>query len=102
MYEEEKLFITLQCRDCELDKCIYCPLGKFVVGKQGCTRQVTEDTYAKFIHFQEEVVPFWKTYSPQQAQASYNEYIDFLFSEIYTAPIGRLLDKNAKAVKRAM
>ena len=93
---EEKVFISLQCRDCEQDQCVFCPNGTYLYNKEGCTRKVTDEVAARFNHFNEEVLPFWKTYSPQQIKESYCQHIDFLFNEIYSAPIGQKLDKNGK------
>ena len=94
--EEEKVFVSLQCRDCELDICVFCPNGSYIYGKEGCTRKVDEDIAAEFHYYTEEVIPFWRTYTPQQAKQSYKDYISFLFEKIYSAPIGQKLDRRGK------
>ena len=94
--EDDIVYLTLQCRDCEIDRCIYCPKGTYLKGKEGCTRKVSEDIAAQFNHYNQEVRPFWKQYSLKQVKKSYKEILDFLFKEIYAAPIGQKLDKYGK------
>ena len=96
----DETFVTLQCRDCELDNCAFCKNGTYLYGKEGCTRKVSEETAARFQHFNQEVLPFWKTYTLQQINKSYIEHINFLFREIYSAPIGQKLDKYGKVPTR--
>lgn len=96
MEEEDYVFLTLRCRDCEQDNCIFQPIGSFVRNKEGCTRKVSEETAAKFKHYTEEVMPFWRFHSLEYVKKAYEEVINFLFSEIYSAPIGQRLDPDGK------
>ncbi len=94
--QEDKVFIKLNCHDC--DK-IDCGIAKKLVpfeSKEGCTRKVSEETAARFHHYTEEVIPFWSEYNQQYVRQSYKEIIDFLEQEIYTAPIGQRLDPKGK------
>ena len=52
--------MTLHCNKCENDTCKYCPLGTYVLftSKQGCVREVDEETAARYIHYIEEEMPF--------------------------------------------
>ena len=92
----ELTYLTLRCKNCEQDKCVFCPIGKIARGKEGCTRKVSEETAAKYIHYTEEVIPFWKHLALPQIKQQYNEIINFLFNEVYSAPIGQKLDSNGK------
>ena len=56
--KEESVFITLNCQDCDFSECYIHPCGRTIVGKEGCTRQVSEDTAARFHHYTQEVIPF--------------------------------------------
>lgn len=59
--DEEFTFITLRCKNCEQNRCVFQPNGTFIKNKEGCTRKVSEETAARFKHYIEEVVPFWRT-----------------------------------------
>lgn len=52
------MFLTLKCKYCEQDQCIYCPIGKIVIKDEGCTRQVSEEIAAQYQHYMQEVIPF--------------------------------------------
>jgi len=54
----DEFYLTLNCRDCEQDKCVYHPQGRVIYNKEGCTRKVAEETAAQFKHYMDEVVPF--------------------------------------------
>ena len=62
---DDAYYITLRCNKCENDICKYCPKGTYVLftSKQGCVREVDEETAARFIHYTTEEIPFWKTQS---------------------------------------
>jgi len=94
--EEEYSIITLRCINCENDQCELAKKYVLFKSKEGCTRKVDEETAARFKHYIEEVVPFWKMYDSDYVRQSYFEIMDFLFSKIYTAPIGQKLDYRGK------
>ena len=88
--------ITLQCKDCEYIECPIVPNGTYWRGKQGCTRKVLEGVADAYVHYMEEVVPFLRTYSSAARDKLYNEVIDFLYSEIYSSPLGQKLGPDGK------
>ena len=94
--EEEWTFITLNCHDFDF---VECGIAKKLVpfeSKEGCTRKVSEDIAAKFYHYIEEILPFWKLQSEKYVRDSYQEIISFLYNSIYSAPIGQRLDPQGK------
>ena len=98
---DDLCFVTLRCKDCENDKCTLCPQGTWISedSLQGCTRKVTEEEKVKFIHYQEEVVPFLHLSKNKNSERSiYKEVISFL-QEIYSKPIGTKIGKRGKAIK---
>ena len=50
------MYVKLNCKDCELDKCNYA--SKYPINKEGCTRFITEEDAARFQHYTQEVIPF--------------------------------------------
>lgn len=54
----DTVVLTLRCRDCENDNCVYCPNGRYIDGKEGCTRIVSEEDAARYEHYMKEIVPF--------------------------------------------
>lgn len=57
---DDACHITLKCTKCENNACKYCPIGSYIVftSKQGCVREVDEETAARFIHYTTEEMPF--------------------------------------------
>lgn len=96
--KEEEVFVTLNCHDCDKIKC---GIAKKLVpfeSKEGCTRRVSEETAAKYYHYMEEVIPFWHNYDEDYVRQSYEEIIDFLEKEVYSAPIGQRLNPQGKVL----
>ena len=93
--------LVLRCRDCEHINCVYSrkyiPEGSL----EGCTRIVTDDTYAKYEHYFLEKWPNALKMNYPRAHISqiYSEIITFLDNEIYAAPIGQKLNKHGKVSK---
>ena len=94
--EKEDVFVKLSCKDCDFIECGIKLNGTIIRGKEGCTKRVSEEDAAKFYHYTEEIIPFWKTYDVEHVRQSYKEVIDFLYNKIYTAPIGQRLDPSGK------
>ena len=92
--DEDYYFITLRCYDCENNKCELCPCGTIVHEEdlKGCIRKVSEETYAKYEHYIEEVLPFLKG-----NKSIYKEIIDFLFS-LYEEPVSQKLNRKGKVI----
>lgn len=94
--EPEEVYLKLNCIDCEF---VECKIAKKYVkndSKEGCTRKVPEQDAAKFYHYIEEVIPFWKMYPADHIAKSYNQIIEFFYDYIYTAPITQRLDPRGK------
>lgn len=92
----EDIYITLNCQDCDFVECNIAKKWIIQNSKEGCTRKVNEDTSAQFYHYIKEVIPFWKMYDIEYIKKSYQEIINFLYQEIYNAPIGQRLDPSGK------
>ena len=57
-----------------------------------------EDIYEQYIHYMEEVIPFWHLYKIDFVNKSYLEIYNFL-QEIYKKyPIEKRLDKKGKVI----
>lgn len=92
---EETYIITLRCNECENNNCELCPCGTYVDEEnlRGCTRKVSEDDFARYEHYTEEVAPFLHINNNN----AYKEIIDFLF-HLYSQPLGQKLGKSGRAV----
>lgn len=92
------VFLVLRCSECENINCVfankYIPYGSL----EGCTRNVSDDTYAKYIYYLEERWPneLAANYSREHISRTYSEIIDFLETEVYAAPIENKLNKQGK------
>lgn len=92
------VFLTLRCSECENTKCVfangYIPSGSL----EGCTRNISDDSFAKYMYYLEERWPneLCIKYSQEHINRTYNEIIEFLETEIYAAPIGNKLNKQGK------
>ena len=54
----ESVYITLHCKHCENDNCIFYPIGSYIVNNEGCTRQITEEDSIRYEHYIKEEIPF--------------------------------------------
>lgn len=63
----------------------------------GCSRWVTEEEYARYIHYMKEVIPFWPQYSFEYINQSYWEIYNFLL-QIYKYPIVNMLNSKGKVI----
>lgn len=95
---DEDIYLTLYCNDCENINCKIYPLGSYtpIDYKHGCTRRVSEELCAKFIHYTEEVLPFRyiNPIPPKEWEQIYET-----LEEVYSMPIGCKLNKQGKAVR---
>lgn len=97
---DDEYLITLKCCDCENYNCSICPLGTVIDedNLRGCTRRVSEEDYAKYEHYIDEVSPFlYITDNKEASSRAYREIIDFLFY-IYNKPLGTKIGKNGRAL----
>lgn len=89
--------ITLRCIDCENDACCYSRKYFPYESLEGCTRVVSDEVADKHFYYMNEVAPFMNIKSSTEKTApQYKKIIDFLFNEIYSAPIGQKLDTKGK------
>lgn len=97
---DDEIFVKLQCRDCELEphKCELYPFALVPVGEEGCTRKVTEDEAAKFLHYMKEVLPFIPSYKTEESKKNMYKEIDNYLQYIYSKPLGVKINKKGKAV----
>lgn len=103
MDDEDYIYLKLHCADCSMgDDCSLWPHGALMIGKEGCTRRITEDERIQFYHYMEEVAPLLRTYKTDEARrAAINEIEDFLYNTIYCKPAGCKIDKDGKTISRS-
>lgn len=93
------MFITLRCDRCDN---VDCTIGRAYIpcdSKEGCTRQVPDETADQFYHYIEEVMPFVHLYkNRKQSFQKLSEIEGFLEQNIYSAPLGKRLDAKGKAI----
>lgn len=53
--------------------------------------------YEQYVHYMEEVIPFWHLYDLKFVDKSYSEIYNFL-QKIYKYPIEKRLDKKGKVI----
>lgn len=86
-------YITLRCNYCNQMNCDVYPLGSYIAGKEGCTRQVSSQDREKWDHYTKEIEPFLLL----QKNPDFQEVEEF-YNYIYLCPLGRKLDKLGKAI----
>lgn len=89
------MFITLRCQKCDN---IDCPIAKAYVpyeSNEGCTREVSQETYERWQHLMIETLPFL---SLRRITSQVYADIDSLENEVYSSKLGRKLDYNGKAL----
>jgi hypothetical protein len=59
---------------------------------------VPENIYEQYVHYMEEVVPFWHLYDLKYVDNSYLEVYNFLQDIYKNYPIEKRLDKKGKVV----
>lgn len=96
---EEKVYITLKCRECENTTCKLNKQWLHPDSQCGCTREVSEETSAQYQHLMYEVAPFMDIDTTQEYQKrTYNEIIDFL-DYIYSCPLGQKIKDTKRLGK---
>ena len=97
MDHDGEVILKLTCATCDNPECEigpkYIPADSLI----GCTRWVPEDMYEQYVHYMEEVVPFWHLYDLKFIDKSYFEIYNFL-QKIYQYPIEKRLDKKGKVI----
>lgn len=89
------MFITLRCQKCDN---VECPIARAYVpyeSNEGCTREVSQETYERWQHLMIETLPFL---SLRRITSQVYADIDSLENEVYSSKLGRKLDYNGKAL----
>lgn len=89
------MFITLRCQKCDN---IDCPIARAYVpyeSNEGCTREVSQETYERWQHLMIETLPFL---SLRRITSQVYADIDSLENEVYSSKLGRKLDYNGKVL----
>ena len=96
--DEDLVILKMTCIECENADCKVGPRAISIDSLNGCTREVPEEVYDKYIHYMNEVLPFWHLYNLDYIDKSYFEIYNFL-QEIYKKyPIKQKLDKKGKVI----
>ena len=90
--------LTLRCSECENCNCVFARKLITEGSLEGCTRQVSSEVYDKYSYYFQEKWPLIlsSNYKVDYVNEIYKEIIDFLYDEIYSAPIGQKLNKQGK------
>lgn len=99
--DEELTYIRLYCNKCGNMLCGVHPIGSWVdtdAELLGCTRGIQEDLAAQYAHIKDEVIPFLSPKNIAQKEKAYNE-LESVEQQIYSAPLGVVLDEKGKAKK---
>lgn len=89
------MFITLRCQKCDN---VECPIARAYVpyeSNEGCTREVSQETYEMWQHLMIETLPFL---SLRRITSQVYADIDSLEKEVYSSKLGRKLDYNGKSL----
>lgn len=89
------MFITLRCQKCDN---IDCSIARAYVpyeSNEGCTREVSQETYERWQHLMIETLPFL---SLRRITSQVYADIDSLENEVYSSKLGRKLDYNGKVL----
>ena len=88
--------VKLRCRDCSSFSCKICPIGTYVPEDYlcGCSRKLSDEEYAEYIHIKEELAPFLK----KSQYKKYFEQCDYLDELLLSKPIAHILDRKGKVV----
>lgn len=92
------MFITLRCQKCDN---IECPIARAYVpyeSNEGCTREVSQETYERWQHLMIETLPFL---SLRRITSQVYADIDSLEKEVYSSKLGRKLDYDGKSLQES-
>lgn len=96
MNEDENLYITLNCKDCDHPTC---RLNQIIHNdKDGCVRQVDEDLFIEYYHELKEVWPFiLKSDNNKIINKKYEKIIEVL-NKIYSSPYTKQYGRGFKVI----
>lgn len=88
--------VNLRCRECSSFSCDICPIGTYVPedSLRGCSRKLSDEEYAEYIHIKEEVFPFLR----KSQYRKFFEQCDYLDKLLLSKPIVHILDKKGKVI----
>ncbi|HAU87282.1 MAG TPA: hypothetical protein DCW90_17885 [Lachnospiraceae bacterium] len=96
------MYITLRCNECENTDCKLYPCGKWLDtdGQYGCTRNISDDDYAQYIHLTEDIAPFmYMKTTREYKNKAYQNLIGF-YNYLYSCPVGQKLNRNGKIISQ--
>ncbi len=96
---EDLILLRLYCWNCDAIECPYAKKTASINTLYGCNKWVSEETAAQYIHYLDEVIPYWKQYPLEWVNNSYFEIYDFLQNQIYNQPTASLLNDKGEAIK---
>lgn len=96
--DDDQVILKLTCATCDNPECEIGPKCVSVDSLIGCTRLIPEDIYDQYIHYMEEVIPFWFLYDLDYVNKSYFEIYNFLQKIYKQYPIINKIDKNGKVI----
>lgn len=90
--------LILKCSECENEFCAYAKKYVPIDSKEGCIREVSEEVFDKYFYLINEKWPMIisSEYPMTHINSTYQEIVQFLYSEIYTAPVKQKISKSGK------
>lgn len=99
---EELVILRLYCWNCDAINCKYAKKYAPIESLYGCNKWVSEENNAQYIHYMEEVIPYWQQYSKEWVDNSYFEIYNFLQNNIYNQPTAAVLNGKGEAIKNGL
>lgn len=98
MDHDSEVILQLTCATCDNPDCKIAP--KYIPADSliGCTRWVPEEIYEQYVHYMEEIIPFWHLYKLDFVNKSYFEIYNFLQDIYKKYPIVGKVDKKGKVI----
>lgn len=88
--------IRLYCNQCDIIDCPFCQGYIPYESKEGCIRELDNDLYMRYYHFEEELWPFRKFKSFKWVNTQANFFIDFMNDEVAYTPLVHKLNEFGK------
>ena len=98
MDHDGEVILQLTCATCDNPDCEVGPRCVSADSLVGCTRWVPENIYEQYVHYMEEVLPFWHLYNLDYVNKSYFEIYNFLQDIYKNYPIVGKVDKKGKVI----
>lgn len=91
--------LRLYCWNCDAIDCNDAKKIASIDSLYGCNKWVSEEAMAQYIHYFEEVIPYWNQYSSEWVNKSYFEILNFLQNNIYNQPTAAIFNEKGDAIK---